>query len=446
MATPSGHHVVNKASWKGASQAAQNVWDKVTISNEFYNTHNPKTLNGVTHTRYNELVKLELQSWLKRNGKQLSKLTEDDALRFIAHIAHQDGDISKFLQGVTYESKLLEHAGKNKKLRNKIVSAISELSNAEKDINNTTKQLKKLEFLLEEAKKSGDKGLRRAANLSEKIEEATKALSRQMNTHKARQKALRKLSQGVRFPRAKTVTNNILKGVTKAARIAGPPAAVYSFLTDTTLAGDGEIDWEKFRMNAIKAQSEERIEAITYLKNLNDNDKILVFPYFGKQKTTVNSYIAYYRKSIPVNQHEQMRRRMSGDFLLPTYRLEPFSGSYISHSSISGSMLNPIAITKKQFLERYNQKLIVDENLNPVDITPITNSMARVHKVDINRQEPMLHLKASSYFSGLDLYPHTRSRYGYVPSFKTFNFESSFDTHYLEFHFQYKGKKYRLGE
>ena len=111
MADSVGHHLVIQSSWDGknghsmASKAAITVWDNIRIHNDSYNTHNMKTLNGVSHHDYNQEVKKILNKWLTANGKNLATLTADDAMAFANHLTkHRSKTIRKFLKGVKVEA------------------------------------------------------------------------------------------------------------------------------------------------------------------------------------------------------------------------------------------------------------------------------------------------------------------------------------------------------
>jgi RHS repeat-associated protein len=85
--------------------------DGARIFNEYYNTHNFGTLNDVSHRRYNQIVREELEKFL--GGKPLRKMTLDEAKVFFRKIKGKPAShaLSRFNAGVAAEAaKAMESA------------------------------------------------------------------------------------------------------------------------------------------------------------------------------------------------------------------------------------------------------------------------------------------------------------------------------------------------
>ena len=113
-----GHHIIPWHLFDGkVSDAVKKFWDsdEARIANEFYQSHNGKKLNEVSHYRYNQAVRKELEAFLdEKKGRTLANLTVEEAAEFLNRIKSKSGSsyIGKYLRGCRKEAREAYIAGK----------------------------------------------------------------------------------------------------------------------------------------------------------------------------------------------------------------------------------------------------------------------------------------------------------------------------------------------
>ena len=77
----------------GHSDAAKCVWDETDsrIRNEYYNFDNGGTFGGITQPSYNDEAQKEMSAFF--NGKDISKVTAEEARAFLKPVDELDDDI-----------------------------------------------------------------------------------------------------------------------------------------------------------------------------------------------------------------------------------------------------------------------------------------------------------------------------------------------------------------
>jgi RHS repeat-associated protein len=102
-----GHHIIPWSEFNGkVSRAVRKFFDSdvARIFNEVYTTHNFKSIEGISHHKYNELVREELSKFLGEGN--LRKMTVESAAKFLNHIKALPSthEITQFNRGIIDEA------------------------------------------------------------------------------------------------------------------------------------------------------------------------------------------------------------------------------------------------------------------------------------------------------------------------------------------------------
>ena len=98
------------------------IFDEARISDEYYNFHGAGSGNGVSHARYNTLLKEKFEKFretlaIERNYTKekmipLMDLNADDARAFVKSVEESNGEIKQFLDGIRYQVDMSKAIGK----------------------------------------------------------------------------------------------------------------------------------------------------------------------------------------------------------------------------------------------------------------------------------------------------------------------------------------------
>lgn len=105
----SGHHMIPYSLFDNkVSKEVFNVFDgdSARIFNEAFKSHNGSPINGIKHGTYNELVKSELDKFIKAEKTCLEKMTKQQALKFLEIIKNKPANsaIQIFNSGVRQQA------------------------------------------------------------------------------------------------------------------------------------------------------------------------------------------------------------------------------------------------------------------------------------------------------------------------------------------------------
>ena len=110
-----GHHKVVSFIRNIVSAEALEVFEseEARIWNQFYTNHNSKSLNDISHPEYTEAVKKEFNNFKLKYKINPSKMSADDAKRFVEHLDSlpKGHIISKFNLGVKKEAEVAMEIG-----------------------------------------------------------------------------------------------------------------------------------------------------------------------------------------------------------------------------------------------------------------------------------------------------------------------------------------------
>jgi RHS repeat-associated protein len=129
----SGHHIIPWSLFNGkVSDVVFEFFnsDGARIFNEFYTTHNFGTINEVSHHRYNQIVREELNKFL--GGKSIRRMTLDEARVFLGRIKSKPANhaISRFNAGVADQAAEAMRLGLRRKMGGAAASSFSRMLRA----------------------------------------------------------------------------------------------------------------------------------------------------------------------------------------------------------------------------------------------------------------------------------------------------------------------------